>query len=864
MTNTTIRRTQVARARLPVTLLAWTTTVVLSHADLRVYRAVYSPGPISAEAALDNLSGAALMEGFTNSASVPAEVQTRAAIFQTGKGLRFIVECLEPQIDQIPAACTQRDGDVFADDCVEVFLAPARNTDEYYHFATNALGTRFDEEVHNRAWNPSWDLEVTRAQDRWRVDMTVPFAELSSRPGPGAVWWFNVCRQRHKDTKLELSAWSPTGDNFHNVLHFAALVFSDDYAQALGTSVLEPAESQVERLRARARVAPEAEARLGLYLEEATRLLAPVRDIVGRRVALSTPEFARNLEVGLAVLDRLDEAQHDVENIVVAAERTRQLQALARPGQALLVWATRAITNTKVLPTPNPPEQISRVLSLRACRGEYEPASFVVYPLSRNMKIEVRVTDLRGPAGVIPAAAVDVRAVKCWYQSGGSGRFPINQHLRLLTPELLLKDDDLVRVDYEKKENYVRLTFPDGSRKWLWISSPTPTPEEKDVSVEAMPIRDARELQPVRVPARKAKQFWVTVKVPADAKSGRYAGDVELWSLGRRVEILRLELEVLPFDLAPNPLESSIYFHWGITIDEQGQGSVAHSKRTWAQYRAELENLLAHGVNNPTLGVRFNTGLLPKALELRREVGLRCDNLYYLIAPTSAPTEEIKEIISIAKQYGYENVYFYGRDEARGEALRAQRPDWERVHAAGGKVFVAGSAGHNFPDMGDLQDLLVCYGDPSKDEAALWHSKGHKIFCYANPQSGIEEPETYRRNFGLLLGVNGYDGGMTYIYYHGWNDFSGERYRQHNFVYPTADGVIDTVQWEGYREGIDDLRYWGTLRQAIDEAEKSGGKAAALAAQARAFLGMIDVTGDLYAVRDEMIRWILALREATR
>jgi len=105
---------------------------------------------------------------------------------------------------------------------------------------------------------------------------------------------------------------------------------------------------------------------------------------------------------------------------------------------------------------------------------------------------------------------------------------------------------------------------------------------------------------------------------------------------------------------------------------------------------------------------------------------------------------------------------------------------------------------------------------------------------------------------------------MTYIYYHGWNDFSGERYRQHNFVYPTADGVIDTVQWEGYREGIDDLRYWGTLRQAIDEAEKSGGKAAALAAQARAFLGMLDVTGDLYAVRDEMIRWILALREATR
>jgi len=41
------------------------------------------------------------------------------------------------------------------------------------------------------------------------------------------------------------------------------------------------------------------------------------------------------------------------------------------------------------------------------------------------------------------------------------------------------------------------------------------------------------------------------------------------------------------------------------------------------------------------------------------------------------------------------------------------------------------------------------------------------------------------------------------------------------FVYPTVDGVIDTIAWEGYREGIDDLRYLATLRKAIGKAEKS-------------------------------------------
>jgi len=66
---------------------------------------------------------------------------------------------------------------------------------------------------------------------------------------------------------------------------------------------------------------------------------------------------------------------------------------------------------------------------------------------------------------------------------------------------------------------------------------------------------------------------------------------------------------------------------------------------------------------------------------------------------------------------------------------------------------------------------------------------------------------------------------------------------------------VDTVQWEGYREGIDDLRYLGTLRQAIASARNRGD-----AKQAQAFLDQLDVTGDLYAVRDQIIRWILRLR----
>ena len=77
-------------------------------------------------------------------------------------------------------------------------------------------------------------------------------------------------------------------------------------------------------------------------------------------------------------------------------------------------------------------------------------------------------------------------------------------------------------------------------------------------------------------------------------------------------------------------------------------------------------------------------------------------------------------------------------------------------------------------------------------------------------------------------------------------------------AYPTVDGVIDTLQWEGYREGVDDTRYLATLLDAIDKVEPSKGKDADAA---RKWLDRLDINGDLDAIRVQMIDWILKLRK---
>ena len=833
-------------------------------AELRVHRAQSFTGPLPA---VDWQAPAPLgvMAGFADGATgKPAPVQTRAVVFYDSERLHLIVECLEPAMDKLVAHATDRDGDVFRDDCLEIFISPTGSEKEYYHFATNALGAQFDEKVRERKWNPDWRVQAEHAADRWRLQIAIPFAALGGPPGPGAVWWVNLCRQRQAGGKIELSAWSPTGADFHAVAHFGRLVFGSDFSACLKTAALAPCDQRVLGLRQRAVIDAEAARQLEARLTAVEAVRAPLRTAVAAPAGPTAAEFAHLLAQGDAALKATEDAAQRLDLAIASIETAQAMARLAGRRAQLLVYTVPAITNRRVLPVPEAPVKVTRDLTIRACRGEYEPASFVVYALKDTVTVAATATDLKGPGGSLAATAVDLRTVKCWYQSGEGGRFPINRNLRVLTPELLLKDDALVRVDMEKKEDYVRLNFPDGAVKWLWVSSPTTTREERDVSVKAQPIYDAKALQPVAIPRHTAKQFWVTVHVPEDATPGTYRGAIELRVAGRRAESVPLTVEVLPFELAANPLESSLYFHWGIDLDLQGAGTVNHAVRSVAQYRAELANLRAHGVDNPTLGVRYESGLLGLALWLRQDAGLKIDPLYYLIAGTNAPPEQLKQILAVTGRFGIKEVYFYGQDEAQGDALKAQRPVWERVHQAGGKVFVAGSEGHNFPALGDLQDLLVCYGDPSKEEAARWHSKGHKIFSYANPQSGIEEPETYRRNFGLLLAANDYDGGMTYIFYHGWNDFNNTPYRQHNFVYPTADGLIDTIQWEGYREGIDDLRYLSTLRQTVRAvmAAKAAGCAVgslATAQEAQHFLDTMDVTGDLDALRAEMIRWIRTL-----
>ena len=160
--------------------------------------------------------------------------------------------------------------------------------------------------------------------------------------------------------------------------------------------------------------------------------------------------------------------------------------------------------------------------------------------------------------------------------------------------------------------------------------------------------------------------------------------------------------------------------------------------------------------------------------------------------------------------------------------------------------------------MGHLLDVFNNQIPPSQEQAALWHSVGHDIWSYANPHVGQDYPEAYRLNYGLLLWAMNYDGTGICAYQHNvgnpYNDFDSVM-RELNVAYPTIDGVIDTIAWEAYREGIDDVRYVTTLINAIELGKASTDTdLLAAALDAEQYLQTLDVqSADMDTIRGQMI-----------
>lgn len=518
-----------------------------------------------------------------------------------------------------------------------------------------------------------------------------------------------------------------------------------------------------------------------------------------------------------------------------------------------------------------PPEDGVPTPSLRlvATPGECEAASFVVEAADTVAGLAFTPAALADGARTLPAEQIDLRIVKCWYQgatawqSGAGGADG-----RRLIPELLLRDDSLVQADPNRQTNLRRT-----EKGVLDLSDPLPQgPGE-------LPVADAATLRPVAIRRGESRQFWLTVKVPAGQPPGLYRGEIAVRADGRAWPPLRLAVRVLPFSLPPPESYvrpgSAYLTALGGGGDLATAGGATVRARTEAQLLVEFRNRREHNELHPL----FSDPACPEEtfrtlVRLRREAGLAIRPIlglgYACPVDPGDPTgaahfaeTAIHPLLRLVNEVcGHRELYLVGRDAA-GEDLSRQRAWWEAALDTGARIMTWGWDGH-YRAMGDLIDLHARRGAPDRMQALSWHRSGGRVVQGGDPVGGLENPERSRRSFGFLAYQACYDGvvGERYWDERPWEEFDPSRNRPRNMVYPTIDGVIDTLAWEGFREGIDDIRYATLLkRMAWSVLGQIRAPAHARAREALHLLELMDArSANLDTLRLELVAAILDLQ----
>lgn len=540
-----------------------------------------------------------------------------------------------------------------------------------------------------------------------------------------------------------------------------------------------------------------------------------------------------------------------------------------------IVHAVEPFSEMKVIGDEWPvPGARTGTLRAVAARGEVVSASFVLRAVDRDYPA---LTLQAGPAVSVAGApflgTIDLRVVKVWFQGGTAGRSIRADATPTLVPELLLHDDALVTVDAASRSNSLRCETKDGIR-YLSISDPAPRHGRAVYPGRECIVRDADALLPVRLRAHTHRQFWITAEVPVSQEPGIYRTTLRMTEAEKPLGEFHFDIEVLPFVLADSPLTYSLYYR--AVLDPAG--GISSDVKNETQMRADLINMRRHGIRNPTVYQPVeDRANIERVLRLRNETGFGNQPLYFLGLRTEQThgadvARRYVEKYRALKQLAGSDVtelYVYGIDEADPDALAHQRPIWRALRDSGARIFTAGWRPGYFDAAGDMLDLFVDGRPFSHETPRQFHQLGHAAFKYNTPQSGIENPALYRLNYGIRLWRHGYDGAMIYTYQDGfgtvWNDFDSPRFRDHNFTYPTSVSAVDTLAWEGLREGINDVRYIATLqaRIAANRAAPDGERSAA-ATNATRYLDALANAADTTPAqaRHEIVRHILNLAGA--
>ncbi len=174
----------------------------------------------------------------------PVVAKTVARLITAGHTLYGHFDCTAPGVEQLKADVKTRDGDVWSDEAVEIFInATGLRDGAFHHIVVNPAGVVMDARGDARGWDKGWNAAMKVATKvspgRWRLEVAIDLAAFVEDPRwlPRA-WAGNVVRLARLPDGPEDSAIWPTGSDrsfvparFGTFYLEAGSVFEADFAK---------------------------------------------------------------------------------------------------------------------------------------------------------------------------------------------------------------------------------------------------------------------------------------------------------------------------------------------------------------------------------------------------------------------------------------------------------------------------------------------------------------------------------------------------------------------------------------------------------------------------------------------------------
>jgi len=508
------------------------------------------------------------------------QYETTARMAASENGLLIFVSCDYPDPNRLVATHTQRDSEVWQDECIEVFIQPSNS--KYRHLVVNPASALFDELEKDSSWNADWQAVAVKRVSGWDLEMLIPWKALGGRSKDGTTWRFNIGRSSKYNNMSLITSWSPVGSGFHMPSRFgyirigatnwvssakwgprepgskpatvdltvngaaskltAAMDNGNPSSIASGQPTTLVEEPGREGYRNVVAVVQGKEALARFIYGVQTSPLDEILTRVQRRLNIikdKSPNIIKTIariRMEMKAISR-ESKTADKDSMIALEKRSNNLDLLSSSLQSLvIVQKTRKsvpllaygieIPLLKILKIDPFEGQPAGAMTLKAGRGEVTDAQLALFTYdSPASKVTIKFSDLKGPNGASITA-------------------------------------DRLRA---RQVGYVLTKKPVYSVRYVgyW-----PDPLITDPSFDMNP--DSREL------------VWVDLKTPGNAEAGDYTGSIQVLTDGKIALNIPLKVHVWGFDI---PKQNHLYTGFG-----GNEGLGVSNEAVW-------DNMLEHRIS---------------------------------------------------------------------------------------------------------------------------------------------------------------------------------------------------------------------------------------------------------------------------